>query len=413
MHMVKGFQATTDIFANEDSLQENYTPEKLPEREDELNDIHMALAPAARGSEPHNMFIYGKSGLGKTAAVKSKLDALRDSFQEMDELDGDELTVIEYNCAEDTSSYKVMQGLIHQLTGETLKGRTFREISDRFFEELSEIGGTVILMLDEIDSIGTDDKILYSIPRAQNNDRIPDEMKLSVIGVSNDHSFHDNLSPKVLDSLGEKEVQFNPYDANQLNSILTRRAGLGFKDGVLSEDVIPLCAAHAAQDHGSARQAIKYLYTAGEIASRDGDDKVTKDHVDEAEESIERNLIEASIQGMTVQDQTMLAAVLSVEVDSDSPSRTREIYAEYKEICKDIDLDPNQMRSLRTHLFDLEKMGIISSTERTTGSRGGKHYVFDLDADVEMTVGALESVGRLSETISLITTNKSITDYTE
>jgi len=39
----------------------------------------------------------------------------------------------------------------------------------------------------------------------------------------------------------------------------------------------------AAQDKGSARQAIRYLYKAGELASNGGDEIVTEEHVREAE----------------------------------------------------------------------------------------------------------------------------------
>lgn len=43
-----------------------------------------------------------------------------------------------------------------------------------------------------------------------------------------------------------------------------------FKDGVLDDDVIPLCAANAAQDKGSARQALRYLCKADELPSKTG-----------------------------------------------------------------------------------------------------------------------------------------------
>jgi hypothetical protein len=35
---------------------------------------------------------------------------------------------------------------------------------------MNEIGGTVIIVLDEIDNLGTGDKILYSLPRARDKD---------------------------------------------------------------------------------------------------------------------------------------------------------------------------------------------------------------------------------------------------
>lgn len=156
----------------------------------------------------------------------------------------------------------------------------------------------MIVVLDEIDNIGSDDDILYELPRARSNDHIED-MWVSVIGISNDFEFRDNHSPKVRDTLCDEEIHFAPYDADQLQSILARRAEKAFQDGVLSEDVISLCAAFAAQDKGSARQAIRYLYKAGELAANQNQETVTRDLVREAEDIIERKNIEKGIRDLT------------------------------------------------------------------------------------------------------------------
>jgi len=45
--MSRSFTDQTDIFADETVLYDSWTPEKLPERETELDDLHDALAPVA------------------------------------------------------------------------------------------------------------------------------------------------------------------------------------------------------------------------------------------------------------------------------------------------------------------------------------------------------------------------------
>lgn len=122
-----------------------------------------------------------------------------------------------------------------------------------------------------------------------------DDMWISVVGISNDFEFRDNLSPKVKDTLCDEEIHFSPYDAHQLRSILSRRAEEAFREDALHDDVIPLCAAFAAQDKGSARQAIQYLYKAGELAANNGNDVVTEPHVQDAEEVLEQKSIEKGI----------------------------------------------------------------------------------------------------------------------
>jgi archaeal cell division control protein 6 len=396
--MPKSFTTETTIFRDETVLYDNYVPESLPEREEEINLIHDALSPATRGARPHNTFVYGKTGQGKTAGVNHKVKELQKFADESDVLD---LTVITHSCAKDNTSYQVVQNLVKLLTGSKPRGYDKSTVFEFLYDELQKIGGTVIIILDEIDSIGDDDDILYEIPRALSNGHLED-MWVSVIGISNDFDFRNNLSPKVKDTLCEEEILFPPYNANQLCSILERRAEKAFLDGVLDKDVIPLAAAFTARDTGSARQAIRYLYKAGEIASNRGESLVTEDHIREAEEIIERRNIEKGIRELTIQDHLALAAVVSLEVDGQTPARTKQVYSRYRDISEEIDSHPIALRRVRDHLIDLDLAGIIRAQKKTTGIRGGKHYVFSLDADLEMTLDILSVVDHTNMVMHLI-----------
>jgi len=407
--MPRSFKRGSPIFADERPLTDDWDPEKLPERDKELGQIHSALAPAIRntGVGPHNMFLFGKTGQGKTAGIEYKLEDLRAAANEA----GIGITTLQYNCAGDSSSYHVLINLVERLTGENLNGHPMSTITDEFFEAVTSIGGTVIVVLDEIDNIGTSDEILYAIPRAKANDNIPEDMHLSVIGISNNFKFRDNLSPKVKDTLFDEEIHFAPYNATQLRSILERRAEQAFKNGVLSEDVIPLCAANAAQDKGSARQALRYLYKAGELAANTGDECVTETHVRTARERIDRKNIEKGIREMTMQDQLSLTAVVALEVDGETPAKTAELYARYKDVATEISADIRTQRSLRDHLLELDLMGVVDTTKKQTGNRGGPHYVFEMASDLGMTIDILSEDSRLGNAVELVTQNRSIEEY--
>lgn len=397
--MSKSFSDQAHIFRDETVLYDDWRPNELPEREDELNRLHDALSPAARGAAPHNTFIYGKTGQGKTAGVKHKLDDLEEFGDQHDTL---ELTTVHYSCAKDNTSYQVASNLVKEFSGSKPRGYDKTTVFDMLYDELQSRGGTVIVVLDEIDNIGTDDDILYELPRARSNDHIED-MWVSVIGISNDFEFRDNLSPKVKDTLCDEEIHFAPYDADQLQSILARRAEKAFQDDVLQEEVIPLCAAFAAQDKGSARQAIRYLYKAGELAANQNQETVTRELVREAEDIIERKNIEKGIRDLTTQDHLTLAGVVSLEVAGETPSRTREVYAEYQNITTDLSADPIAMRRVRDHLQELDLIGIVEGRTKTSGIQGGTHYVWQLDADIEMTVDVLREVDRLGDAMAHIT----------
>lgn len=397
--MSKSFTDQATIFRDETVLYDDWTPETLPERETELDRLHDALAPAARGAAPHNTFVYGKTGQGKTVGVTYKLRDLEEYATKTGTID---LSVINYSCAKDSTSYQVAANLVKELSGTKPRGYDKKTVFDYFYGELQEIGGTVIVVLDEIDSIGTDDDILYELPRARSNDHIED-MWVSVIGISNDFEFRDNLSPKVKDTLCDEEIHFSPYDATQLRSILSRRAEKAFHDDVLHDDVIPLCAAFAAQDKGSARQAIRYLYKAGELAANTGAERVIEQHVREAEMILERKSIEMGIRELTTQDHLALVAVVSLETAGETPARTRQVYATYKDAATSIDANTIAMRRVRDHLQDLDLVGIVRGQTKSSGIQGGPHYVWDLDADLGLTIDVLREVERLGDAINLIT----------
>jgi len=407
--MSRTFEQGSQIFQDERPLTDDWDPDKLPERDEELGQIHNALAPAIRdtGVGPHNMFLFGKTGQGKTAGIEYKLEDLEQAASDT-EID---ITTLQYNCAGDSSSYYVLINLVERLTGENLNGHPMSKITNEFFEAITEIGGTVIVVLDEIDNIGTSDEILYSIPRAKSNNKIPKDMHLSVIGISNNFKFRDNLSPKVKDTLFDEEIHFAPYDANQLRSILERRAEQAFKKDVLEDDVIPLCAANAAQDKGSARQALRYLYKSGELASNIGDETVTEEHVQTARERIDRKNIEKGIREMTIQDQLSLTAVVASEVEASTPAKTTELYNQYKRIAREIDAEIRTQRSLRDHLLELDLMGVVDATKKQTGNRGGPHYVFEIASDLGMTLDILSEDSRLGDAVDLVTTNHSVDRY--
>lgn len=401
--MVKSFKTTDNIFQDETVLSDDYVPVEMPEREKELDALTDALQPALRGACPHNTFIYGKTGQGKTVAVEHRLNELKEATEGQDV----DLSVFNYSCAKDNTSYQVVSNLIDEITGDRPWGIPKAALFDKLYEALQDIGGTVILVLDEIDSIGTDDDILYELPRARSNGHIED-MYVSVIGISNDFNFRDNLSPKVKDTLAEEEIHFTPYNANQLKPILQRRAEKAFQDDVLSDDVIPLCAAFAGQDKGSARQAIRYLYSAGELATNSGDEKVTESHVREAENKIERKNIEVGMRDLTVQDHLALAAVLSLEIKGVTPARTRKVHSEYKKLSNLVDARTIVMRRVRDHLQELDLNGIVVQRKQSSGIQGGPHYQWEFDSDIGITIEILQEDARLDEAIDRIKSSSSL-----
>ncbi|MEM3031273.1 MAG: cell division control protein Cdc6, partial [Candidatus Micrarchaeia archaeon] len=71
--MAKSFEqilSEESIFKDRNLLSPHYVPETLPHREKEIDFIMRAIAPALKGEKPKNLFIYGKTGTGKTSCAR-------------------------------------------------------------------------------------------------------------------------------------------------------------------------------------------------------------------------------------------------------------------------------------------------------------------------------------------------------
>src|SRR5256885_16036520 len=53
-----------------DILRPSFVPDRLPHREEQVDQLAQILATALRGDRPSNVLIFGKTGTGKTAVVK-------------------------------------------------------------------------------------------------------------------------------------------------------------------------------------------------------------------------------------------------------------------------------------------------------------------------------------------------------
>ncbi|MDR5674232.1 AAA family ATPase [Halalkaliarchaeum sp. AArc-GB] len=396
--MPEYFQDRSSIFADESVLVEEYTPDELPEREAELSELGAALSPGLGTGRPHDVFLQGKTGQGKTAAARFILE----EFEAEAANRGVDLTTIFHTCAGQTSSYQVVCNLVEQQTGENPNGHPKRKVFDYFYDLVNDMGGTIVLVLDEVDAIGQNDLLLYELSRAKDNDHIEDDVDVSVIGISNDGNFLAELSPKVKDSFRERRIMFDAYDAGQLRSILGRRVEKAFVDDVIDESAIALCAGYAANDQGSARQAIDYLYEAGEIALRQGDTRVTDEHAEQAEANVDRRSVMRSIEGLTLQDHLALVALVVLESCGETPARTRRVYAAYRNVCAELDANDISLDRVRDHLKELDLLGVTQYTTRTAGSEGGRKYFWELNTDLGATIEVLDSIDRLDGLMHLV-----------
>ena len=57
------------LFRDKSVLQTNYTPHSIPHRDKQIEQVASILAPLLRGERVSNLFVYGKTGTGKTLSI--------------------------------------------------------------------------------------------------------------------------------------------------------------------------------------------------------------------------------------------------------------------------------------------------------------------------------------------------------
>lgn len=362
MSIFKGVE--DKIFTKRVVLSTKYTPDHLIERDKEIRKLASLFAPALNGDEPDNAFIYGKTGVGKTATAKYVLLELD---QEVKNANAPVKSVF-VNCNQINTTTKILKRICNVLAPEVdvpSTGIATSEYYQRLWDVLNEFKGITIVVLDEVDKL-EDDSILYNLPRARENLDITDGF-VSILGISNDLTYKERLDARTLSSFGDKEFVFAPYDADQLREILDERAKEGFKEGVLSSEVIPLCAALAAQEHGDARKALMLLRYAGEVAVERGSDSVVESDVREAQKRLESDKIAETITTLPYHQRLALYVIASNDAKEIG---TNEIYEQYKAMCEESGATPLSKVRISSFISELDMLGLISARKFYKGRYG-------------------------------------------
>src|SRR4030066_1570273 len=254
------------LFKDREVLRHDYLPANLPHREDQIRLLGETVAPVLKDPRCSNVFIYGKTGTGKTAVTKYVLSHLEMKAKEY----GSPVKFCYVNCRMTGSEYRIFASLSLSVGMPVpFTGLSVGEVFDRFRNGLEMAKTILIVALDEVDSLVKDcgDRLLYELTRI--NETLS-KSKVVIIGISNDLRLKEFLDARVFSSLSEEEGVFRPYDASELRNILLERSRMSFAEGVLSESALSICSALAAAEHGDARRALDLLRVAGGGAEREG-----------------------------------------------------------------------------------------------------------------------------------------------
>ncbi|PIU09611.1 hypothetical protein COT30_03490 [Candidatus Micrarchaeota archaeon CG08_land_8_20_14_0_20_49_17] len=370
------------IFRDRNVLSPHFIPDTLLHRDREIESIVRILAPSSKRMKPKSIFIYGKTGTGKTSTVKHIMKF------------SDQLCAIfaYVNCRIYNSKYKVLQKVGKTFIGELDKtGFGLSHIYERLVAFAA--GKQIIIILDEIDMVKDVDDLLYMLGRS--NDEIIDG-GITIIGISNSLSFKERLDARSKSSLYEDEMVFAPYSASQIHDILKERSKIGFEPDVVQESALNLIAAISAQTSGDARYALRLLIRAGEVADSKRLKTVTDREVETARMNVEDDVIIEAVSTLPEHQQILLLGLATLTTGGSSYAKlggggegagaanvdgiepffmSGELYEQYAKTCNALGRQKRSARWYREYLTDLEMLGLISMVETSTGIRGRSRLI--------------------------------------
>ncbi len=364
------FLKPNSIFKNRETLRSTYMPEELPHREKEIEQLASVLVAALRGETPSNIFIYGKTGTGKTCVTKFVGNQLIKTGKSLNK----PVEFIYINCQVVDTQYRVLTHITNQFIKKwdervPFTGWPTDEVYSKLMECIDRFGGAVTIVLDEIDKLvmKSGDDLLYNLSRINSDLKVA---KASIIGISNDLRFTELLDPRVKSSLGEEEMIFPSYNADEIKDILEKRAALAFKEDVIAPGVLSLISALAAQEHGDARRALDLLRVAAESAERDGGTRVEESHVYEALERIESDRISEVLRTLPTQSKLVLISAIKGEELKGGSLTTGEAYEVYKQMCNISGYPVLTERRVTELISELDMLGIIEARVVSFGKYG-------------------------------------------
>ncbi|MFP9193721.1 Cdc6/Cdc18 family protein [Natrialbaceae archaeon A-CW1-1] len=396
------FQYDDPVFADEQLLEITHLPgpDRIVGRDTEMQSVAEALNPAIFGSQPNHLFIFGKTGTGKSLISRSVSQRVITEARK----DGVEVDYAFIDCGEQNTEVAIIKTIAQSIndpdeSGVTIpdRGLGAGDYYKRLWTVVDACTNVLIVILDEIDML-QDDEVLRKLSRAGENRRISNS-SIGIVGISNKIDYPDDLSERVKSSLPRDELVFPPYEATQLVDILERRLD-AFHEGVVTEGVIQLTAALAAQEHGDARKSIDILRNAGRLAKRRGDAQVTEEHVRAAKEKTEVDRFAELIGDSPTQTKVILYSLAILTENSNIDEfPTKIITRQYQKLAQEMDLDVLSERRVQEILREQHFLNVIQSEREGRGRGKGSHAKHRLLEEPDLVKRVLLKDNRLNESL--------------
>ena len=359
------------VFRDETKLDINYTPQKLPHRQEHLNLLNQYLqyTTAAPGKMTQRILITGKIGTGKTALTQHLGKTITRKAQERQI----NLKYIHVNCRQCKGSlFLILQQAIQRfIPAFPKRGYSAEELLQTLMQILDENDAYLILTLDELEALirreGSDP--LYNLTRIQ-EDRPKAPKRLTLISILRQPEHLERLDPSTRSTLQQNIIHLEEYTKPQLRDILKDRVLLAFTEGAVPKQSINHIAQLASKE-GDARYAIELLWRAGKYADSTDLIEVTPECVRKAAVSVYPSIRKDILRSFSLHEKLFLLGVARhFQRTTSAYVSMGEAADAYAIVCEEYEEERRGHTQLWKYVKDLSALGIIETSLSGAGRRG-------------------------------------------
>ncbi|KAM0790306.1 hypothetical protein ACM66B_005607 [Microbotryomycetes sp. NB124-2] len=234
-------------------LHVSATPEFLPCREEQREQISLLLSDAILSQYGTCLYIHGVPGTGKTATVYS---VVRELQNDQDIGDFQFVEINGMKISEPQTAYSILWEAISGARGGAARVTPRQALTqlENHFQTPSPSRKTTVVLVDELDQMITKKQdVVYNF---FNWPHIP-HSRLIVLAVANTMDLPErSLNGKIRSRLGTDRIVFQPYSWQQLQEIVCTRLGPELREQTFELKAIDLIAKRVAGSAGDARKAL-------------------------------------------------------------------------------------------------------------------------------------------------------------
>eukprot|EP00826_Nyctotherus_ovalis_P011229 TRINITY_DN12935_c0_g1_i11.p1 TRINITY_DN12935_c0_g1~~TRINITY_DN12935_c0_g1_i11.p1 ORF type:complete len:686 (-),score=206.29 TRINITY_DN12935_c0_g1_i11:55-2079(-) len=298
------------------SLELNALPDYLPCREKERSEIHefVKMGVITNGSAT-SLYISGMPGTGKTATV---LEVIRRLKEDVEKKVIPKFEFININGMSIGNIYMVYSLIYKNLTGINATSSQAILFLDKFFKrkkleakKVKSPGMVRVILIDELDGLFTKKQdLLYNLfdwPSYA-------QARLVMIGIANTMNLPEELQGKIASRIGCKRLVYEPYNKDQIQTILDTRVS---RMGLFEADAVRYISSKVAALSGDMRRCLQIAKRSIEVVRKvylesESDDpiKVHIEHLVAAGNELFNSKVTALIKCLTEYEVLVLGAIV-------------------------------------------------------------------------------------------------------